>query len=108
MKPRFTPGPWHHDFLDEYGWVLDENNRYLADIVNSDSEGLLAPPDEQQANAELMAAAPELLEKLRTLAWILSDLHDIPELSMAAGAAAEINEWTNQFYKEETDDTAKD
>lgn len=56
-----TPGPWKADWLDdENGWVLDSQDNYLATVVTHDSEGRIAPLDQQVANAALMAAAPDL------------------------------------------------
>ena len=61
-----TPGPWRHDgqFIvapDPEGIHPDI---YIAEIVQEDDEGRLAPPEQQQANGALIAAATELLDAL--------------------------------------------
>lgn len=68
MKNAHTPGPWHDD-CDGGGWyICREDGEFL---------GFINPPDfweephytnaEADANARLMAAAPELLEALKAL-----------------------------------------
>jgi hypothetical protein len=64
-----TPGPWaiDMDFLvapDPTGTHFD---LYIAEIVREDTEGRVPPDDEQEANARLIAAAPELLSALQNL-----------------------------------------
>jgi hypothetical protein len=63
---RHTPGPWDYDMdyivaPDLAGWHPDI---YIAEIAHSDEEGRIAPPQQQDANRRLIAAAPELLEAL--------------------------------------------
>jgi hypothetical protein len=60
-----TPGPWHTDSIGtDRAWILDSEGNYLAEIVAKDEYGFAAPTDQQQANACLIAVAPELLEHL--------------------------------------------
>lgn len=61
---RHTPGPWRHDWQfivapDPAGIHPDI---YIAEIVDTDDEGRMAAPKQQDANANLIAAAPALLE----------------------------------------------
>ncbi|HTF55980.1 MAG TPA: hypothetical protein VK661_01815 [Planctomycetota bacterium] len=77
---NITFGNWHAEWLDEsHGWVMDENGAYLAEIVTYDDEGrFLATPQEREAAAQLMAAAPRLLRALKRLradphAWLEAD-----------------------------------
>lgn len=66
METKFTPGPWEDVWLDdENGWIKDSRGNYLAEMVTKDEAGLCVPKDEAEANAHLLAAAPELLEACR-------------------------------------------
>jgi len=62
-----TPGPWQQDWQfivapDPDGVHPDI---YLAEIAEEDSEGRVASPEQQEANARLIVAAPAMLEALR-------------------------------------------
>ncbi len=77
MRPKHTPGPWVingdeiHDrkmHRDEHGaWIGDRPNR----IVTID---YIMPEETADANAALIAAAPELLEALE---WAVTALAKI-------------------------------
>jgi len=56
MKTKHTPGPWHVDTYCGKQAVLDEHSGVVAERVP------------KQADAALIAAAPELLEALREVA----------------------------------------
>jgi hypothetical protein len=64
---KHTPGPWYA----VGSWVeVDDDN--AADICNCSAESMgqkraARPPEEEEANARLIAAAPELLDALRAL-----------------------------------------
>jgi len=63
MKNKFSPGPWrlvNHAGDHSQGIVSDERDYDIALVYNRYEE-------EYQANADLMAAAPELLEALENL-----------------------------------------
>ncbi len=63
-----TPGPWRTDSIGtDRIWILDEQSNYLAEIVAKDECGFAVPTDQQQANAHLMAAAPELFDHLKNI-----------------------------------------
>lgn len=65
QKPTHTPGPWkaHNTAILSVG---DPNcDSYCGDIRIAGIPDVLDP--EQMANAQLIAAAPELLESLQTL-----------------------------------------
>jgi hypothetical protein len=63
MTTAHTPGPWENSgqFIvapDPKGIHPDI---YIAEITETDDEGRMATPEQQTANACLIAAAPELL-----------------------------------------------
>jgi hypothetical protein len=60
---KYTAGPWWIDDGDETGAIFiasgsGDNYRTLAEVINSDADV------DAEANARLIAAAPELLEAL--------------------------------------------
>ena len=66
-KTAHTPGPWHTDVSDQgyiighgsYVAVFDDTGRTLSHIFCTDRKGVDRP---YQANARLIAAAPDLLD----------------------------------------------
>ncbi len=52
---KYTPGPWNR----EMNYIFDEHNRGIATCYNMSGSG--------EANARLIAAAPDLLEALKIL-----------------------------------------
>ncbi|ACL06208.1 conserved hypothetical protein [Desulfatibacillum aliphaticivorans] len=83
MKPKHTPGPW----VVERGDVGDETYIWTAtDIVGADGfpvvsdtglipEGLAFKYETTEANARLIAAAPDLLEALEDALKFLHGSH---------------------------------
>lgn len=62
--PAFTPGPWEQDFMDDYA-IMAENGSAIATVLTgadfpclNDDEQLAVIP-ECEANARLIAAAPD-------------------------------------------------
>lgn len=103
IKTKHTPGPWeHNDSGLIFGQMTDDDNEapFVADVIEDEVHaalGLLSP--REQANALLIAAAPELLEILESAVtelehWMLGcDQEDessqtIIELARAAIAKA--------------------
>jgi hypothetical protein len=89
---RHTPGPWHHDWQfivapDPAGLHPDI---YIAEIVETDDEGRMAPRRQQEANANLIAAAPALLEAALLVIerWSRGDLADAVRMLDSAVAEA--------------------
>jgi len=63
-ESKFTPGPWGFQKSEAYKntWRITADGQRLASLDSDDGE-----PAQTQANAELMADAPRILEVLRTL-----------------------------------------
>jgi hypothetical protein len=72
-----TPGPWRYGELSEC--ILTERGHCVASIAESDL-------DARQANARLMAAAPDLLEALS----------NITECAEAGTDGANMDLWISQ------------
>ncbi len=64
MKAKHTPGPWHTtgDGLVYAEPSFDDIEAPL--VCDATEEGWMGPNDEEKANAQLISAAPELLEAL--------------------------------------------
>ena len=74
MEAKHTPGPWIIAVTAKSFQIRGHNPEALITTMNS---GVNAPVG-QEANAHLIAAAPELLEALKGLIW-LSDEGQIIE-----------------------------
>jgi hypothetical protein len=63
-ESKFTPGPWRVEKSETYKdtWRITADGQRLASLGGDEGE-----PEETQANAELMADAPRMLEALRNL-----------------------------------------
>lgn len=63
---KHTPGPWHF-FNSGAGLIRSENGKTIAQLKSVSRQGFrkAADLDEEVANAQLIAAAPALLEALR-------------------------------------------
>lgn len=76
MTTKFTPAPWVAKRNSAYWEVskFDVNGRFECGVGDAGSHGPVAPSKqaEQQANAQLMAAAPEMYE---LLLLVLTDDH---------------------------------
>ncbi len=62
---KHTPGPWQRANRESISTAYlygPNSKRFIATVYNSPCD-----PDEQEANAHLIAAAPEMLEALETL-----------------------------------------
>jgi hypothetical protein len=65
---KHTPGPWSDDWNFIVVSRADGRENYIAQICESDEEGLFIEDSaERAANARLIAAAPDLLAALRAL-----------------------------------------
>ena len=82
MTKQHTPGPWDTD--TSTGWVgLRGNYRVIARVRRTSPHGAADLGEEGNANARLIAAAPDLLEALRFIAE-----NDVSAPGLAQGIAA--------------------
>ena len=81
-ETRFTPGPWravtdpcHFDTLSD---VIGGDTRRSPAPVNQLHVGVggYAGVQEQEANAHLIASAPELYEALQSMCWGFKELNN--------------------------------
>ncbi|HLE57237.1 MAG TPA: hypothetical protein VJB15_09150 [Rhodothermia bacterium] len=63
---KHTPGPWNERGYGLDHGVKDKDGRIVAHVVRSAKHGGITH-DERDANASLIAAAPELLEALKAI-----------------------------------------
>ena len=92
---KHTPGPWRIDDGDEgvFG-IFDSNGQAIAYLSENPYKGGGLPGwDVDQANARLIAAAPELLAALKTLPLEAFDKE------MDACDAAEFVDNANDFFE---------
>jgi hypothetical protein len=87
-----TPGPW--ETSGQFIVAPDPNgihpDIYIAEIVETDDEGRMATPEQQTANARLIAAAPLLFEAASLVIgrWTSGDLAEAVRMLAAAVAQA--------------------
>jgi len=89
-EPKFTPGPW---FTDDYGYIFSGERRdahMIAEVRGWGWIQYLPDPEKiQDANAHLIAAAPELFEALEYVMTAHGEqLSDAFEKAQAALAKA--------------------
>lgn len=71
MSNKYTPGPWHFDWTTKVngviqGWAVGPADKPLDEVDHIDPVVWLDNDTENaEANARLIAAAPELLEALK-------------------------------------------
>lgn len=68
-KVSHTPGPWDinpvRNSFEPYKLIIFAQNQDRVAICYKESNDVYVPKDEAEANAKLIAAAPELLEALK-------------------------------------------
>jgi len=86
MEAKHTQGPWYFDKeTDEVTCTARANKACIAQVETGWDEPFEI---EQQANARLIAAAPELLEALQEVVAISDRKHDAWDKAHAAIAKA--------------------
>ncbi|MGU2751260.1 hypothetical protein [Pseudomonas aeruginosa] len=83
---KHTPGPWYRDGTTVYALNPHNFDRFFAQI-----QGAHTPKSELEAVAQLMQAAPELLEALQSCIQQITALcsaDDVPDQARAAIAKA--------------------
>lgn len=80
MPNAYTPGPWA---ADQFGLIYAGKNR--LHIAQAATTGMGSAAD---ANAALIAAAPELLEALRTIVANASSVQMDPQWAVDVARAA--------------------
>jgi len=86
---KHTPGPWE---LDEEGDTIRADGEFVTRISKSRYHDDRDDP-EAQANARLIAAAPELLEALNNAAQVFSNLYSAAKISRNDQGADDPNDW---------------
>jgi hypothetical protein len=88
---KHTPGPWKQDW--QFIVAPDPNgihaDIYIAEIAEEDCDGRIASPEQQAANGQVIAAAPDLLAACRMIVarW---ERGDLAEAARACQAAVEV------------------
>ena len=79
---KHTPGPWEVDQIDQSTIQIKAAGVIVAEVYSGSTFTRLS--DEQQANARLIAAAPELLSALQqAIAWMDGERTAIDALTNA-------------------------
>lgn len=82
MEHKHTPGPWF-----ENGVTVMTGQTSLAHVLNP-YKGVVRARDRVEANARLMAAAPELLEALQDMLVLQAGISADPQDTLQRARAA--------------------
>ena len=98
MNTKFTPGPWEYDgksridavqFRKPTGHICEDGSEYIGGLVALPYHcGALGRGDTHEANARLIAAAPELLEALGSMLEDVGRASSLPSAVKARAAIA--------------------
>jgi hypothetical protein len=92
-QAKHTPGPWHVSMSGAYQRVYAKNDGGEIAVAEMRSLAGYRPHWETKANANLIAAAPELLEALK--AYVANDANQqLDDDEMYANAVAAIRKAT--------------
>jgi hypothetical protein len=95
MNTKHTPGPWRENSQGDSEYIFSEVYGAIAIIPHGGIHR-----DEHKANAQLIAAAPDLLDALQTIVSVLSDWDNATNQGKYANlieyANKAINKATNQ------------
>lgn len=89
-----SPAPWKIEKpkVARGNWITDGRGIYIALACICSNEQI------EDANAHLIAAAPDLLEAVRELLSVVSDMHGLPETEEGEPCTEMcINSWCNEF-----------
>lgn len=62
---KHTPGPWSYENTHDTIWIWGDNNEKIVMHVSNELELKDAVREENEANAALIAAAPDMYEALK-------------------------------------------
>lgn len=74
MSEKHTPGPWYQDRTTVYGLNARNMNRFYADVKDAHT-----PQHELEANARLMAVAPDLFAHASALIEFVKQKYGVSE-----------------------------
>ena len=77
---KHTRGPWRHKVAGANYWIMAEYDRYIAYIGGADGVFTTHPNTPHEANARLIAAAPDLLEACKLVFQNLEPLYSSEHL----------------------------
>lgn len=87
-KTKFTPGPWEAFNRHTCQFIYAKGYERAICQVDSYSKGFGPDRDERDANARMIAAAPELYDALIAADGLLRDLgHSLPQVKAAIAKA---------------------
>ena len=85
---KYTPGPWHWDYGDEYNFeILDSRNGIIAGVIYDIS--IDQSKSEMLANACLITATPDLFEACKHLLSTEDNTGCSEDLTVVASDAIE-------------------
>lgn len=100
---KHTPGPWNYDsgYIDTHAVDDDGSRDYiiLAEMHSTfgpDNYGVdqwMLPPEEYEANAHLIAVAPEMYELLERAGEIMNELESLIDNAFTNDASAQKSQW---------------
>lgn len=93
-KTSYTPGPWRYSpqVIPTYGFYIQTVDMSHKDSFIGDVGGGLQQPQVIEANAKLIAAAPELLEAVEGLpGWLGSAADALDAKAKRAGALSALS-----------------
>lgn len=99
-KPKHTTGPWKyldstkiasHQYKNQY--VIVAGDKQIAEFSWHDNSPWFPIKEESQANASLIAAAPDMLEELEHALEILGD-----EPHETEGGSVHVNECARRIH----------
>lgn len=99
IDTKHTPGPWSSDHEYEETWDTQTNiyvgvkNILIAQVCETDGN---ISNEEFEANARLIAAAPDLLEALKRIEFMCAAPPDFSDATMQEIARAAIAKATGQ------------